>query len=160
MAQYKQKGFTLLELALVIAVLGIITYTAMPLFDTLDPVNLDTAARKLEADIRYAQTLSTTTGDPHGFRNISDGLTTTYEIYSVITNTAVTSPYDHEPMQEDFNDTFQGVNFVDNNHDIQFDGLGKPTIISGTDQIPISNKDGSQSKIIEIVTSTGLVRIQ
>jgi prepilin-type N-terminal cleavage/methylation domain-containing protein len=155
------KGFTLLELILTVAVLGVLTATAMPLFTNSDSFALVNAAKKLENDLQYAQNLATTTSEAHGFRNIADDdIISNYEIYNVDDDEAVTSPYDHEPMQEDFAEDFTGTVFVTNNHEVEFDETGMPTFVSGDNTITISNEDGSETTTIEIVESTGMIRIQ
>lgn len=154
------KGFTLLELVLTIAVLGVLTATAMPLFTDADSFALTDAAEKLESDLQYTQNLATSTGESHGFRNIADDSASNYEIYNVDDDEAVTSPYDHEPMEEDFAESFAGTFFVSDDHEIEFDETGMPTFVSGDNTITISNEDGSETTTIEIVESTGMIRIQ
>ncbi len=155
------KGFTLLELVLTIVVLGVLTGSAMPLFTQSDSFAVANAAKKLESDLQYAQNLATTTGENHGFRNIADDdITSNYEIYNVDEDEAVSSPYDHEPMQEDFAESFSGTIFVSDDHEIEFDETGMPTIVSGGNTITISNEDGSETTTLEIVESTGMIRIQ
>lgn len=157
----QMKGFTLLELVLTVAVLGVLTATAVPLLTNSDSFALTNAAKKLESDLQYAQSLASTTGEAYGFRNIADDdINSNYEVYDVDTDEAVSSPYDHEPMQEDFAESFAGTVFVTDDHDITFDETGMPTIESGDNTITISNEDGSETTTLEIVESTGMIRIQ
>ena len=159
--QQSLKGFTLLELVLTIAVLGVITATAVPLFTQSDSFAVSDASRQLESDIQYAQNLATSSGEAYGFRTISgDDIHSNYEIYNVDTDEVVTSPYDHEPMQEDFAESYGNTIFVNDNHDIQFGETGSPTIVTGDNTIPISNDDGTATSTIEIIESTGMIRIQ
>ena len=144
-----------------IAVLGVITATAVPLFTQSDSFAVSDASKQLESDIQYAQNLATSTGDAYGFRTISgDNIHSNYEIYNVDTDDPVSSPYDHEPMQEDFSENYGNTIFVTDNHDIQFDETGMPTIVAGGDTIQISNDDGTETSTIEVVESTGMIRIQ
>lgn len=154
------KGFTLLELVLTVAVLGALMATAMPLYTQSDSFALTNAAKKLESDLQYAQSLASTTGEAHGFRNIDDDIASNYEIYNVDDDQAVSSPYDREPMQEDFAEDFAGTVFVTDDHEIEFDETGMPTIVSGDNTITISNEDGSETTTLEITESTGMIRIQ
>ncbi|MCP5464158.1 MAG: prepilin-type N-terminal cleavage/methylation domain-containing protein [Deltaproteobacteria bacterium] len=103
-----QQGFSLMELILVMSLIGIMAFTAIPAITNTQSVSLDAASRKLESDIRYAQNLAMTTGDAYGFRTITDASDTNYEIYEVTSNTAVEDPYDHLDMQEDFTESFNG----------------------------------------------------
>lgn len=154
------KGFTLLELVLTVAVLGVLTATSMPLFTDADSFALTDAAKKLESDLQYAQNLATSTGESHGFRNIEDDSASNYEIYNVDDDEAVTSPYDHEPMEEDFAESFAGTVFVTDDHEIEFDETGMPTFVSGDNTITISNDDGTETVTLEVIESTGMIRIQ
>ena len=61
-----EKGFTLIELILVIVILGIVGAIISLNFGGLDTIRLDNAAKKLVADLRYAQQLAITTGTRHG----------------------------------------------------------------------------------------------
>lgn len=69
MLSLNQRGFTLLELLMVIGILGIVAAIALPRMGTAsDERNVDLAARALAADLRWMQQLSVNSvagsGDP------------------------------------------------------------------------------------------------
>lgn len=53
-----KKGFTLLELVLIIVLLAILAVAAIPKRVDLPAMRIDMAARKVQSDIRYAQSLA------------------------------------------------------------------------------------------------------
>lgn len=147
----------MLETVLVLVVLGIMTVTALPIITSVQSVNLDGASRKLEADLRYAQNLATTTGDTHGMRTTNIGGTNaTYEVYNAVTNQVVEDPYDHLAMQEGFASGFSGISFA-GSHDIRFDSQGNPSFINGSNEVTLRNNDGTEKKIG--INSSGLISI-
>ncbi|MGE5472696.1 MAG: Tfp pilus assembly protein FimT/FimU [Ignavibacteriales bacterium] len=79
----KNKGFTLLEIMIVIAILGIVIVVAAPrMGGSKNDFKLYTSARNLVSDIRYAQELSISTKDNHiVFFNFDENW---YEIRQII----------------------------------------------------------------------------
>ena len=61
-------GYSLIELTLVVAMLGITALAVIPSFSSTDPAPLDLAAHEFAEAIRYARTEAMRTGLPHGFR--------------------------------------------------------------------------------------------
>ena len=151
-----QKGFSLIELILVMALIGIMSFVAIPAVNNTQAITMEGAARKLEGDIRYAQNLATTTGDSYGFRTTGSD-NTGYEIYKVSNNTAVTSPYSHTPMQEDFAEGYSGITF-DATHSMTFDESGLPNISSGGNTINLVNTSDETKSIL--INNSGLISIQ
>lgn len=150
-----KNGFTLIELILVIVTLGIIAYAAIPVEPGLAPISLDAAARKLKSDIRYAQNMATTTGEPHGFRATGES---TYEIYNALSSSVITSPVTHLPMKEDLSASFGKAKFQDISYLVVFDNLGRPSLGGGT--IIIINDPGSATpKQVHITNNSGFVSL-
>lgn len=148
-------GFTLFELILVMVLIGILSFTAVPILTNTHLVSLDGAAHKMEADLQYAQSLATTTGDDYGFRTTVSATNSTYEIYRVSDNAVTTSPYHHGPMQEDFTNEFGEVSFP-SDYTVTFDDEGIPTFVTGLSPITIQNSDGDSQTIS--INSSGLIR--
>jgi prepilin-type N-terminal cleavage/methylation domain-containing protein len=60
------RGFTLTELIVIITILGILSWLAYPKMTAMDEIKLDVAARRLAADLRYAQSLAMSRRVVHG----------------------------------------------------------------------------------------------
>lgn len=148
-----------MELVMVIGLLGIMTVAAIPAIVNTQSVYLDGATRQVEADLRYAQNLATTTGDAHGFRTTAavDGSITGYEVYNDVTDEVVESPYDHMPMIQNLSDDFSGVSF-NGATNVIFNDVGTPSFSSGDGQLTMTNDEGETRDVI--VTSTGLINAQ
>lgn len=155
-----QSGFSLWELVLVISLLGIMSFTAIPAIINTQAVNIEGASRKLESDMRYAQNLAMKTGDQYGFRTTGAGASgdnTAYEIYEVTTGLAVESPVTHTDMQEDFDPTFSGITFP-SQHDIRFDSTGAPTFVQGNGSVSLESDAGDARNIV--VNNAGYISIE
>lgn len=156
-----QKGFTLLESIAAIVLAGIVAVAVAPdLSNSHKALNIDGAAKQIEADIRYAQNMANTTGDTYGFVATSN---TTYMVYhkngGVLT--PVTSPYNREEMNIDMETHYEGVTFVPEvypAYTVEFDASGKPTSGGGT-VVSLSAGD-DLSKTVTITSETGNIQMQ
>jgi prepilin-type N-terminal cleavage/methylation domain-containing protein len=80
------RGFTLIELVIVIVIMGVMTFYAMPRFD-YGSVQVAAVSRKLVEELRYAQNLAVTTQIPHGIIvNNCGGVGTNCTQYTVFKN--------------------------------------------------------------------------
>lgn len=149
-----QSGFTLVELMIVVVLLSILAIFVTQNTSGLQGVNLGAASKKMQSDLRYAQNLAMTTGDSHGLQVLGP---TTYRIYNVVTNAVVESPYDHEPMTENFVEDYLGVNVdvADQAVDIRFNAYGQPTTGAETIQLEI----GSDAMSVQVTATSGFVSI-
>lgn len=67
MQAVRSQGFTLVELLIVTAILGIVALAAIPFLSSADPQRLDAAARSFADAIRFARDEAVRTGAPYGF---------------------------------------------------------------------------------------------
>ena len=66
-----QAGYTLVELVITVTIIAVIAAIAMPAFSSGSDKQLEVAAEKFAAAMRFARTESVRTGEPHGFRQQS-----------------------------------------------------------------------------------------
>ncbi len=150
-----ERGFTLIELTLVIVLLGILTAMSMPLISSLEGTERALAASRSLNDCRYAQIMATTTGDVHGIRTTGSASEPTgYEVYNATTGTVIDSPETHQAMTIDLSSEYENISFK-KEYDIQFDSVGTPQVIEGSDYITIQD---SQNEISQIqVNDAGMI---
>lgn len=75
----EEKGFSLVELVLVVVVAGIVAVIFNIGLNSLETVRLNNATSKVIADLRYAQQMATTTRSRHGMTALSNQK---YQVYT------------------------------------------------------------------------------
>ena len=68
----RQRGYTLTELVIVVTILGVIAVIAVPATTSGPNKDLDLAAAEFAAAMRFARSESIRTGQPHGFRFLTN----------------------------------------------------------------------------------------
>jgi len=86
------RGFTLTELIVIIAILGILSWIAYPKVVAMDEIKLDAAARRLAADFRYAQSLAMSRRVIHGI--LFDPVQEKYTVFAPNAASPITDPAD------------------------------------------------------------------
>ncbi|HNW09391.1 MAG TPA: prepilin-type N-terminal cleavage/methylation domain-containing protein [bacterium] len=63
----RQTGFTLIEVAIILSVIGIITLVSLPVYQQIQPnISLNSETREIVSNLRYAQQLSVTEQKKYG----------------------------------------------------------------------------------------------
>jgi type II secretion system protein H len=132
------KGFTLFELIVVMVIIGIIAWLAYPKLSALNDIKLDAAARRVAADLRYAQNQSIGKRSVHGI--LFEPSAGRYTVFSPTTATAVTDPANRaRPLRVDFvsGGEFQGIAITSaafgTSRGVTFDFFGVPRDTAGVE---------------------------
>jgi prepilin-type N-terminal cleavage/methylation domain-containing protein len=105
-----RQGVTLVELVIVITILGVLAWIAFPNFAPFYEIKLDAAARRVAADLRYAQSRAIGRRIVHGI--LFEPAAERYTVFAPNVLSPVIDPVDRSgPLQVDFNSggEFQGV---------------------------------------------------
>ncbi|MFC1668114.1 prepilin-type N-terminal cleavage/methylation domain-containing protein [Chlamydiota bacterium] len=90
-------GFTLVEIVIVFVIVGILSITAFIIVGNVLERRIDVAAKKVEADIRYAQSLAFSRADNAGI-----SFSVASNSYIVFENNDITDPAEHPLTKKDF----------------------------------------------------------
>ncbi len=132
------RGFTLTELIVIMSILGILSWLAFPKMSAMDEIKLDTAARRMAADLRYAQSLAISKRVIHGI--LFNPALEKYTVFAPTTGTPITDPADRaRTMVVDYTTRteFKGVLIQSatfgTTPGVSFDYFGVPRDTAGVD---------------------------
>jgi prepilin-type N-terminal cleavage/methylation domain-containing protein len=164
MKEILRKGFTLIELVMVMVIMAILTAWTIPRFESLYSIKLSGAMKKVVSDVRYVQqiAISRHTNTRMIFNKTTDvyvaeeevpsGSNTWVSIKSPFTRGNLTVNYATDPQYKGINIT--DVNFNSTNT-LQFKWLGEP--VSGG-RVDFEYKQNTNSIFVQ--NTTGIVRAQ
>jgi prepilin-type N-terminal cleavage/methylation domain-containing protein len=163
-----ERGFTLTELLVILMIIGVLSWLAFPKMAAMDEIKLDAAARRLAADLRYAQSLAMSRRVIHGV--LFDAAQEKYTVYAPTPSSPVTDPADRaRPMTVDYTSRteFRGVLVQSASFGttpgVTFDYFGVPRDTAGADltasgQVVLSYQ--GQSDTVLVAPQTGVVTIR
>ena len=181
----EERGYTLLELVIVVAVLAIVAAIAIPSFSPASDQKLRLAAEEVASAIRFARSEAIRTGEGHGLTISQATQKVTvkqYDISSAPISTLGTliHPIDKQPYDFNVNTstTTKGVT-ISNSSDVfnygsegrrrslLFDAQGTPIWIVGSDPTrhllvdgTVELSYGSQQQFVHVAQITGRVTVQ
>jgi prepilin-type N-terminal cleavage/methylation domain-containing protein len=132
------RGFTLTELIVILSIVGILSWLAYPKMAAMDEIKVDVAARRLAADLRYAQSLAMSKRVIHGI--LFEPALERYTVFAPTTATPITDPADRaRAMSMDYTSRteFRGVLIQSatfgTTPGVTFDYFGVPRDTGGAD---------------------------
>lgn len=161
-------GFTLVELALVVTLVGILAWIAYPKFASVDEIRLDSAARRVAGDLRFAQSRSIGTRTVHGV--LFEPAMGRYTVFAPGPGTPVADPSDRSrPLRVDFarSTEFRGVILASAafgaTSGVQFDFFGVPLDTTGAELLSAGRvvlTYQGLSDTVEVAPGTGAVEVR
>jgi prepilin-type N-terminal cleavage/methylation domain-containing protein len=163
-----QRGVTMVELAIVITILGIVAWVAYPKLTALDEIKLDAAARRVAADLRYAQSKAIGRRMVHGI--LFEPAAARYTVFAPSVSTPLADPVNRAKiLRVDFSSSpeFKGVSISSaafgSTPGVTFDYFGVPRDTAGTDlgsvgRVVLSYQGASDT--VEVIPTTGKVTVR
>jgi prepilin-type N-terminal cleavage/methylation domain-containing protein len=159
-----RRGFTLLEIMMVVLILAIAAAMAVPLMSSGAATKASAAAQMVAADLEYARSMAFTRG--HVYRVTFDAGAESYQVQDQ-DGAVIAHPVNQGSTYHVQFGTGQltGVQIVsanfDGTHQVRFDALGSPYNGNGT---PLNSgviilQGGSTTQTIRVEPVTGVIRI-
>jgi len=163
------RGFTLVEIILVVVILGIVAYLAMPMVSNAADIQVRAAANRIAADIDYTKSMAIT--NQQSYSVVFSPTGESYEIRLTSTNTVIDHPVNPGSFVVDFSNegSLARVDLVDadfdsdSGHAITFDYLGSPysgmNTSSPLNSGQITLKAGNFTLVVSVEPITGYVTV-
>jgi prepilin-type N-terminal cleavage/methylation domain-containing protein len=162
------RGFSLTELIVIITILGILSWLAYPKMSAMDEIKLDTAARRLAGDLRYAQSLAMSRRVIHGI--LFNPALEKYTVFAPNAATPIVDPADRaRTMIVDYTSRteFKGVLVQSatfgTTPGVTFDYFGVPRDTAGVDLsssgLVVLSYQG-QTDTVLVAPQTGMVTVR
>jgi prepilin-type N-terminal cleavage/methylation domain-containing protein len=162
------RGFTLTELLVILTILGVLSWIAFPKMVAMDEIRLDTAARRLAADLRYAQSLAMSRRIIHGV--LFDPALEKYTVFAPSPGAPIPDPADRAktlvmdyPTRTEFKGVLIQSAAFGTSPGLTFDYFGVPRDTAGVDlttsgRVVLSYQ--GQTDTVIVAPQTGMVTIR
>lgn len=160
-----KKGYTIIELIMVIVIVGILATLSIPRFQSFYYIKLNGAMKKVIADIRYAQQLAISRHESYNI--IFNTANETYEVRRVSDSSYAVNPFSRGNFIVNFTSDpqYNGIKIDSTSFGgtLQFDWQGIPrngagTALSAEGSVVFSYQNNVMT--IYITPNTGRVRMQ
>ncbi|MBN1764296.1 MAG: type II secretion system protein [Sedimentisphaerales bacterium] len=159
------KGFTLVEMLVVIVIIGIAATVVIPMIGDNSDMQLTSASRKLITDLLWAQTVSIST--QQRYQVVFDTANETYEIQDQ-DGTVINDPITKAPARMDYtvDNYLRSVEIATANFDghnsVWFDRMGAPYSGAIIDNTPLTSGQivlagGEQTVTVNVEPVTGRI---
>lgn len=169
-AGMKRRGFTIIELIVILVILGVLALFAFLTISPYRAVKLEAAAKKVAADLLFAKNLALSTSKWHGVSFEADPVNT-YRVYLKEDSTAIPIE-DPSQLGKDFvvdlYDYYSGVTIasvsIAGGNRVEFHPLGTPydnrggSAIASTGEVTLNY--GGYTKTVYIMPGTGRIVTQ
>ncbi|MBL4818279.1 MAG: GspH/FimT family pseudopilin [Deltaproteobacteria bacterium] len=150
---YDKKGFSLVEVVMVLGILGVLSISAIVYAPSLDRTRLEVAARQALSDIEFAKQNASITGVTSGVQFVSGG---NYTVYQGSTAMPLTDPASKTDLIVNVSTKYPNVS-LSNNLTVEFNSLGAPTTGGGSS---VTLTSGAETRTITITANTGKLVLQ
>ena len=162
----KNRGFTVIEMVMVIVIVAILAMISLPKIDTIYSIKLQGAAKRALSDIRLTQQLSISQHE--NYKIIFNTGNDTYQVQRVSDGVYAVDPFTRANLIVNFttDPEQKGIDISATNltgGTLQFDKWGTPCDSNGaalTAEATVSLTYKGNTKTIYITQSTGRARIQ
>ena len=176
----QQRGYSLLEILLVLSILGVVAVVAIPMFSSADPAKLNLAAEEIAEVMRFARSEAIRTGSPHGFSQDSSQKrvrifrpdmsaapwTLVYDVYHPVSKKLYDVQLDRHPFAsaDSLNHTRMYRGICNQPGSVYFDSNGIPwcadpeTVL--LEQFDVTLSSGSFSRVVTLDGITGRVTVK
>ncbi len=161
-------GFSLTELVIVLVLVGVLAWIAFPSMTAVDEIKLDSAARRLASDLRYAQSQAMSQRVAHGV--LFEPAIERYTVFAPTPATAVTDPIERsKPLRVDYpsSSEYSGVTITSASFGttpgVKFDYFGVPRDTAGLDLVAAGRvilSLGGASDTVDVTPQTGVVTVR
>ncbi len=162
----RNKGWTVIELVMVIVIIAIIAVASIPRFEAFYSIKLQSGVKRALADIRYTQELSIARHE--NYKIVFNTGTESYQVQRVSDSAYAIDPFTRVNLIVNFSTDpeHKGINIASTNlasGTVQFDWQGIPYDVNGaalTAEASIVFTYKDYTNTIYITPQTGIARIE